>query len=142
MAQGNKKETIKYKKLFFETIFYMTIIFVLGVCAFAPNIDAKKNQADKYERFRPIIEEVDNYDYKKGRSEELESRLDKKYGEVEREEKFFYGLARAIYYCNVGYYRTAEWAFINLIYDDIDEPEQLEAEKRKVICERKQNEDK
>ncbi len=141
MSRENAKGKINYKKLFFETIFSLAAVFIAALCMLAPNISAKMEQSDKYERFRYILEEVDNYDYEKGRNRELETRLDKKYGEVEKEEKFFYGLARATYYCNVGYYRTAEWAFLGLIYDDIDESEQLEAEKRKVICERKENEE-
>lgn len=139
-AEGN----INYKKLFFELMFVLTILFVFFFAIIFPKL--KEHGAfsgvDKHASLREIVEEVDNYDYNKGRDKDLESKLDKGFNDTTNTNKqYFYGVARATYYCNIGYYYTANETFevLDQIYAD-EEIEDLAV--REVMCQRKQGEEK
>lgn len=140
-AKNIAEDGINYKKLFFELMVVLTIIFIAVLAIFYPIFKEKGvfEEGDKYASNREIVEEVDNYDYSKGRNLALEEKLDKGYEKTTSDNKaYFYALASAIYYCNIGYYNTAIEAFNWLELNQLpEEDEILELEKRRVICERK-----
>ncbi len=93
---------------------------------------------DEFQNFRTIVKKVDNYDYSQGRNNDLEKELDDTFkNEFSTKKRYFYGLARAIYYCNVGHFRTATYTFEQIKDIAPNESEKMEFEAREVICERK-----
>lgn len=140
VLKNASEDSINYKKLFFELMAVLAVVFVVALIVLYPFLkDKGAFDRDKYAEYRPIIEEVDNYDYSKGRNLELEEKLDKGYEQTTSDNKaYFYALASGIYYCNIGYYNTAIEAFNWLEGNALDdEKETLETEKRRVLCERK-----
>ena len=139
-SRNISEDSINYKKIFFELMAVLAVVFVITLIVLYPFLKEKGAfERDKYEDYRSIVEEVDNYDYSKGRSLELEETLDKGYEQTTSDDKaYFYALASGIYYCNIGYYNTAIEAFNWLEGNALDdEKETLETEKRRVLCERK-----
>ena len=61
---------INYRKLFFEVIFSLTVIFIALLFVLYPILKEKGafDQCDRYDQFKGILDEVDNYDYSKGRN--------------------------------------------------------------------------
>lgn len=138
--QNTAKDGINYKKLFFELMAVLTVLFVITLMILRPFLIEKGViNTDKYASHREIIKEVDSYDYSKGRNLALEEKLDKGYENANSDIRAqFYALASGIYYCNIGYYNSATEAFNWLIMNPFeDEKEALESEKRRVLCERK-----
>lgn len=136
-----KKDSINYKKLFFELMIVLFVIFVITLVVVLSILKEHGafDEGDKYENFRSIVDEVDNYDYSKGRDRELENRIeDVWYNSNRVDETYFYGLARAVYYCNIGYYNTAEDTFY-IIENFTPDGELADLSAHEVICERKQN---
>ena len=135
---------INYRKLFFEVIFSLTVIFIALLFVLYPILKEKGafDQNDRYEQFKGILDEVDNYDYSKGRNRELEKKLDQGFANSVSDVKaYYYELARGTYYCHIGYFNTAKDAFEYLaLYQLPDEREQLDYEARKVVCKRKEAE--
>lgn len=147
MSKQNKEKLkkatedgINYKKVFFELMAVLTVLFIV-VLVVLNSVFAERGvfNTDKYAEYKAIVEEVDNYDFSKGRDLKLEERLDKGYENTAVEEQaYFYALASLTYYCNIGYYNTAIEAYNWLSVSQLpDEKESLELEKRWVLCERK-----
>ncbi|MBR1802175.1 hypothetical protein IJ768_03050 [Candidatus Saccharibacteria bacterium] len=134
---------INYKKLFFETMIVLTVVFFATIATLYPALKAAGafDEKRKYAEFDSLIEEVENYDYSKGRDTELEKRLDMGFAETKSGPKtYFYALARGIYYCNIGYSMTAKDAFSYVEHympDGLTKAEQYEHMSKKVLCERK-----
>lgn len=138
------KDGINYKKLFFELMAVLTVIFVVVLVILYPILKEKGVFSDdKYASYREIVYEVDEYDYSKGRNLDLEKRLDEGYEKtVSDTQAYFYALASMTYYCNIGYYNTATEAYNWLDMARLeDEKEDLELERRRVLCERKMAEE-
>lgn len=135
------KDGINYKKLFFELMFVLTVVFVAMLAILYPFfLEKGVLEKDKYASHRAILEEVDNYDYSKGRDLDLEKRLDEGYEKASSDQRaYFYALASATYYCNAGLYYTATDAFTWLKMNQIvtEEREVIDLEARRVLCERK-----
>ena len=139
--KNNPDDGINYKKIFFELMAVLTVLFIVVLVILYP-IFVEKGviSTDKYASYREIIEEVDQYDYSKGRNLELEEKLDKGYEKtVSYTKAYFYALASGIYYCNIGYYNTAIEAFNWLDQNKVvkDKTEILKTDERRVLCERK-----
>ena len=137
----NSKKTINYKKLFFEVLAIFILVFIAEVNCLSESIAAYAQPVDKYEELREVVNDAKDYDYKNGRNEDFEKALDDGFSNVKNksDKKFYYGLARAIYYCNIGYYNTANDTFEQLNqYSVDDEKDILDADVQKVLCERKQ----
>lgn len=131
---------INYKKLFFELMIVLTVIFIAVLAILYPVLKEKGAfDEDKYAEYREIVEQADNYDYSKGRDLEFEKYLDEGYEKTYSDNKaYFFALASATYYCNIGYYNTAIEAYNWLEMNQLpEEDEVLELEKRRVLCERK-----
>ena len=140
VSKNIAKDGINYKKLFFELMAVLTVIFVaVIIILYSFFVEKGVISDDKYAQYRYIVEEVDNYDYSNGRNLELEKRLDEGYEKTNSDTKaYFYAFASMIYYCNIGYYNTAIEAYNWLNFYSLgDEKENLELEKRRVLCERK-----
>ena len=134
---------INYKKLFFELMSVLAIVFGVSIAVLYPYINAKLKERDPYERFRSIITRVDEYDYSKGRDTDLEKELDNAVKEARSDaQSHFYVLASGIYYCNVKMYRLAYDAFEWLdVYGLQDDEEVTDVEARRVLCQRKAESD-
>jgi len=145
-SSSSDKPIINYRKMFFEVIISLTVIFIALLYVLYPILKEKGafDKANQYEQFKGILDEVDNYDYSKGRNRELEQKLDKGFADAFSDLKaYFYELARGTYYCHIGYFNTAKDAFEYLaLYQLSDEKERLDYEARKVVCERKEAEAK
>lgn len=147
VKNGAKKVTINYKKLFFEVMAVLLVTFIITLVILIPKIK-ERNAMNKnlYGDYQKLIDEVDSYDYSKGRDYELESRIEKVWNKGEINKKFyFYGLARAIYFCNIGYYNTANETFTEIktiVPESKNDELEFDLDMRTVMCERKQtNED-
>jgi hypothetical protein len=140
-----KKENINYKKLFFELMIILAILFVTTLIVLLPILE-KHGALEKniYGEYAGLIKEVDDYDYSKGRNRELESKIEEVWNKGTINKRFyFYGLARAVYFCNIGYYNTANETFseIKLVVPESENDElEFDLDARAVLCERKQNE--
>ena len=132
------KEKINYKKLFFEGNISLALVFMATTFLTLQAVSAYGIvNKDKYAGYREIVDAVDEYDYKNGRDNVLEKEIDSKFATSEGDEQFFYGLARAIYYCNIGFYNTALDTFYEIGYIAPDEAEYNAMKVRSVLCERK-----
>lgn len=138
-----ERKNINYKKLFIEAI--ASFCVMLGICLICvgQSITAYGATVNReYEQLREIVEDVKFYNYNNGRDYELEKTLDSKFSNAKnrKAETFYYGLARAIYYCNIGYFNTANDTFeqIENISTD-DERDMADRDTQKVLCERKQS---
>lgn len=142
IKKTTKKDNINYKKLFFELMVVLFVVFVVVIAVLYPILKehgAFDNRS--YDKFKEIVEEVDNYDYNNGRNQELEKRLDDGFSSsFSAKSKYFYGVARMTYYCNVGFFRTANDTY-DVLQDYLlpEEEEQLDLEARKIVCERLEN---
>jgi hypothetical protein len=133
-------DSINYKKLFFELMIVLTILFGCVLVILYPAFrDHGVFDDHTYEEFNDILDEVDNYDYSKGRDLELEKRLDEGWhDDFNANKKYFYGIASATYYCYVGYYNTSQNIFYELyetIPDNGEKPRQV-LELHDVFCDR------
>ena len=141
-----KEDNINYKKLFFELMGVLFTIFVVVLVIVMPILEEHGAFKDKsYEKFKEeIVEVVDNYNYEEGRSLELEKELDEGFsGAFSAKKKYFYGVARMTYYCNVGFFKTAKETYNTLqSYLRPEREEQFDLEARKVVCERLEDEAK
>ena len=137
------KDGINYKKLFFELMAVLTVLFFATAAILYPVLKEHGafGEDRQYAEFDSLIEEVENYDYSKGRDKAFEARLDEGFAEAASGPKtYFYALARGIYYCNIGYYTTAKNAFNYVEYympSGLTEGEKYEHMSKKVLCERK-----
>jgi len=141
-----ENDAINYKKLFFELMILLSIIFLVVCAVLYPvlkSAGAFKGETDKYAAYRGILNDVDNYDYSKGRNLEFEKELDDVYYNSENgKEIYAYAMARGTYYCNNGMYETANAAFTYLekmSSSNVDDF--IEAQTRKVMCDRKKSND-
>lgn len=133
------KIVINYRKLFYELMLVLTVLFIITVAVLYPFL--KQHGAfDPYSKLRKVVTDVESYDYNNGRDAELEKDLDEKWNnkELPQARRFYYGLASAVYYCNIGYYNSSE-AIFNELYNI--EPEgtgpKYDLEVRDVFCDRK-----
>jgi hypothetical protein len=137
MGSNRSDKGINYKKLFFESSLLGAIIIICLFVELIPSLNMYgEKETDKYAKYREIVEQVDSYDYSKGRDEQLERVLDMEGGDSV-EEFYFRKLARAVYYCNTGLYRTATATFEALDQIVLDSNEEVELGRRTVLCERK-----
>lgn len=145
MVKSKKQQNdddINYKKLFFELMSVLTVIFVIViVITISFLINHGVFDADnRYAAFDEILDVVDHYDGSKGRDLELEKRLDENYyaDNLDTAKTFYYGIASATYYCEIGYYTTSEQIF-NILYMNVPEGKRPrdDLETRDVICKRK-----
>lgn len=131
------KDIINTKKLFFEGTIALSLILMSTIIITTNAISAYSPAGkDKYYNYREIVDQVDEYDYSKGRDEEFEKMLDNKFATTEGNRQFYYGLARAIYYCNVGFYNTASSTFYEIQFIAPDEAEYNAMRVRSVLCDR------
>jgi hypothetical protein len=139
-----KPDNINYKKLFFELMLVLAVIFAATCAILYPVLKEHGAFEDHtFDEYDELIKKVDELDYSKGRDYELEGELRKGYfDDRNAARQFYYGLAYAIYYCNIGYYNTAEEAFDQL-YQRIPESKKarMDLESHDVICKRKQQKD-
>lgn len=137
-----KDDGINYKKLFFELMAVLTVIFVAVIVVLFPVLKehgAFDDEAKRYAVFDELLETVDNYDGSKGRDMEFEKKLKEGYEDKNNATRsFYYGIASATYYCEVGYYRTSESIF-EAIYQSVPSGKRprMDLESRDVICRRK-----
>lgn len=134
------KDDINYKKLFFELMIVLSVIFAGAVAILYPYLKEHGAFRDTtYDIFDSILEEVDNYDYSKGRDLELEKRLDEAWhNDTNPNKKYYYGIASATYYCNIGFYNTSQGIFYELyeIVPNGTKPH-YDLEVRDVLCDRR-----
>ncbi len=131
---------INYKKVFFEIVLILSIALVVSIQMVSSAISAYGVISnDDFAKYRGRVDEIENMDYSKGRDKTLERRLDAMFAQSSGDEQFFNGLARAIYYCNIGFFNTAEGTFREIEYIAPNEEELLIAKQKSVLCERKQD---
>ena len=144
MTQSKKQQKddgINYKKLFFELMTVLAVLFAIVIAVLLPVL--KEHGAfggnDEYAVFDELLDTVDHYDGSKGRDLELEKRLREGYGDTDNAIKsFYYGIASATYYCEIGYYNSSESIF-DAIYQNVPDGKRprMDLETRDVICRRK-----
>jgi len=142
--KSNQKATINYKKLFFEVMSVLLVAFVITLAVLIPKIkEHGPIETNLYGDYESLINEVDSYDYSKGRNRELEDRIEQVWNKGDINKKFFfYGLARAIYFCNIGYYNTANETFSEIktiVPASKNDELEFDLDARTVMCERKQS---
>lgn len=137
-----KDDGINYKKLFFELMAVLTVLFIGTVIAIFPVLKEHGGfgGSDKYAVYDELLATVDNYDVSKGRDLELEQKLnDVYYNEnTDGARLFYYGIATATYYCKIGYYNTSEPIW-NALYQNVPNGKRprMDLETRDVVCKRK-----
>lgn len=147
MARSKKQQKddgINYKKLFFELMTVLTVIFVAVILMLYPVLEEHgvfgDKEAEKYAVFDELLDTVDHYDGTKGRDLELEKKLNDGYMEETQNANkiFYYGVASATYYCEIGYYNTADQIF-NALYQNVPNGKRprMDLETRDIICKRK-----
>lgn len=136
-----KDDGINYKKLFFELMTVLTVIFAVVIAVLFPIL--KEHGAfggsDEYAVFDELLDTVDHYDGSKGRDLDLEQRLKEGYGDTNNAARSFYhGIAIAVYYCEIGYYNTSE-SYFDALYQEVPggKRPRMDLESRDVICRRK-----
>ena len=138
--KNDVKDDINYKKLFFELMIVLSVIFAGIVALIYPYLKEHGAFDDHtYDVFDELLEEVDNYDYSKGRDLELEKRLDEGWNDdTNVNKKFYYGIAAATYYCNIDFYNTSQGIFYNLyeIVPNEGKPRN-DLEVHDVLCDRR-----
>lgn len=145
VARNLKKDDgINYKKLFFELMIVLSVVFVVVLAILYPILKEHGAFEDNsYDKFKEeIVSVVDDYDYSNGRNLELEKELDEGFSTAfSATKKYFYGVARMTYYCNVGFFKTANDTY-DILQDYLlpEREEQFDLEARKVVCERLENE--
>ncbi len=133
-----KKDEINYKKMFFEIIITLSILFVAMLFVVLPAVSEKITGNDPNYHRKAILRTVDEYDYSKGRDKELENELKNGWESRDVKDKYYYGLASAVYYCNIGYYNTAREMFYAIYeYKITTMEEELDYDARQTLCERK-----
>jgi len=137
-----EKDNINYKKLFFELMFVLSAIFIVVIVLLYPVLKehgAFNKEAEEYAVFSEILDKADHYDKNNGRDLEFEKQLSDGYSVKDNASKiFYYGLASAVYYCEIGYYNTSDSIF-NYLYSVVPNGKtaRMDLETRDVICQRK-----
>ncbi len=136
----NEKDSINYKKLFFELMLVLSVVFVGVLAIIYPLLrDHGAFENHTYDIFDELIYEVDHYDYSKGRDLDLEKRLsDGWLDDTNANKQFYYGIASATYYCHIGYYNSSQ-NYFDLLYEMIpqdSEKPKYDLETHEVICDR------
>ncbi len=145
--QPKKKneDNINYKKLFFELMIILAVIFAGAVCILLPVLKEHGAFEDhSNDIFDEVIKEMDNYDVSKGRDLAAEERLNEGWHDTKNlNKKFYYGIALATYYCKIGHFKTAD-AIFEKLYENIptsrDNARNV-LEVHDVICDRKMREE-
>ena len=141
--QQKNDDGINYKKLFFELMTVLTVLFIAMIGALYPVLKERGvfDAEDEFAVYDELLETVDYYDGSKGRDKELEERLNTGYYDDQTTNAmrtFYYGIASATYYCEIGYYNTADQIF-NALYQNVPSGKRprMDLEVRDVICKRK-----
>jgi len=132
---------INYKKLFFELMAVLSVIFIITLAVLFPILKEHGAFDDHtYDDLRNgILAEADNYDGEKGRDLDFEKRLDEGWAASPSgsNKQFYYGLASAVYYCKIGFLYSSEERF-DALYMMIpnDKSVRMDLESRDVLCQR------
>ena len=145
VAKKDKNNTINYKKLFFELMVVLSVLFLATVAILFPILKEQGAFEDHtYDKYREdILAKADAFDGSNGRDLEYEKELDAGWAESPSGsgKQFYYGLASAIYYCKIGYIYSSEERF-DVLYRMIpdDKGVRMDLESRDVMCQRSRKE--
>ena len=139
--QKSKKDTINYKKLFFELMSVLFVVFIIALIVLVPILkEYGVFDNHDYDEYREgILARADAFDGSNGRDLEFEKELDEGWAKSTSGgiRQFYYGLASAVYYCKIGYIYSSEERF-DVLYNMIpnDKSVRMDLESRDVICQR------
>ena len=138
---------INYKKLFFELMSVLSVIFFVVLAVLYPIFKEHGAFEDHtYDEYREtILKRADDFNGENGRDIVYEKELDEGWAKSPSGsiKQFYYGLASAVYYCKIGYLYSSEERFdvlYNMVPNNEDNKKiRMDLESRDVICQRSRN---
>ena len=107
---GGTNRAINKKKLFTELAVLLSIVLVIFLIRFIPwLVEQPVPWYDPVAKYQKLVNDVNDYDYSKGRDSKLETRLDQATRSINSNPMQYYynQKAKAIYYYNVTLYEAS-----------------------------------